>query len=144
MEEIVNIGVVGIGNMGSAHGMSLYKNKVKGCKLVAVCDSDEKRLQWAKSNLKGVKCFNDYHELINSGIVNAIVVATPHPMHPVIVEEACKNGIHVLTEKPAGVDVKTVAHMNQVAKESGVVFSIMYNQRTNPLYKELRRVVGLC
>lgn len=140
MEQIVNIGVVGIGNMGSAHGMSLYKNKVKGCKLAAVCDSDEKRLQWAKSNLKGVKCFNDYHELINSGIVNAIVVATPHPMHPVIVEEACKNGIHVLTEKPAGVDVKTVAHMNQVAKESGVVFSIMYNQRTNPLYKELRRV----
>ena len=140
MEQIVNIGVVGIGNMGSAHGMSLYKNKVKGCKLVAVCDSNEKRLQWAKSNLKGVKCFNDYHELINSGIVNAIVVATPHPMHPVIVEEACKNGIHVLTEKPAGVDVKTVAHMNQVAKESGVVFSIMYNQRTYPLYKELRRV----
>ena len=140
MEQIVNIGVVGIGNMGSAHGMSLYKNKVKGCKLVAVCDSNEKRLQWAKSNLKGVKCFNDYHELINSGIVNAIVVATPHPMHPVIVEEACKNGIHVLTEKPAGVDVKTVAQMNQVAKESGVVFSIMYNQRTYPLYKELRRV----
>ena len=128
MEQIVNIGVVGIGNMGSAHGMSLYKNKVKGCKLVAVCDSDGKRLQWAKSNLKGVKCFNDYHELINSGIVNAIVVATPHPMHPVIVEEACKNvsgvesAVASLEDKNVTVtytgDVKEEALKNAI-KEAG-------------------------
>lgn len=140
MEQFVKVAVVGIGNMGSAHAMSIYKNRIQGLKLEAVCDTDEKRLAWASKKLKGVKCFSDYNELIAGKTVDAIVVATPHPTHPIIVETACKNGIHVLTEKPAGVDIKSVLHMNQVAEESGVVFAIMYNQRTNPLFIKLREI----
>ena len=140
MEQLIRVGVVGIGSMGSAHAMSLYKKEIEGFELVAVCDIDEKRLEWAKKELKDVQCFNDYNQLIDSHKVEALVVATPHPLHPVIVEKACKSGIHVLTEKPAGIDVKSVLHMNEVAKESGVVFAIMYNQRTNPLFVKLREL----
>ena len=45
--EKVRIGVIGIGNMGSAHAVSIYNGKVDNLKLTAVCDIDDRRLQWA-------------------------------------------------------------------------------------------------
>ena len=136
----VRIGVIGIGNMGTAHAAHIQKGLVNGLKLTAVCDVNAARLTWARENLdKDIGCFSDYKELLRSGLIDAVLVATPHPLHPVIVEDACQCGLHVLTEKPAGIDVKKVEHMNGVAKKSGVVFGIMYNQRTNPLFAELRR-----
>ena len=50
-------------------------------------------------------------------------------------------GLHVLIEKPAGVYTRQVKEMNEVAKKSGKVFGIMYNQRTNPIYQKLRDLV---
>src|SRR5690606_34449403 len=48
----------------------------------------------------------------------------------------------VLVEKPAGVYTKQVRQMNEAAAKSGKVFSIMYNQRTNPLYVKLRELIS--
>ena len=50
-------------------------------------------------------------------------------------------GLHVLTEKPAGVYTKQVREMNEAAAASGKVFGIMYNQRTNPVYGKLKSLV---
>ena len=47
----------------------------------------------------------------------------------------------MLTEKPAGVSVKAVHAMNEVAKQSDVVFGIMYNQRTNPIFRKMRELI---
>ena len=136
----VRMGVIGIGNMGTAHASHIYKGFVEGLKLTAVCDINENRLSWAKENLgNDIACFTDYKDLLQSGLIDAVLIATPHPLHPAIVEDACQCKVHVLTEKPAGIDVKTVEHMNGVAQKSGVLFVIMYNQRTNPLFSELRR-----
>ena len=54
---------------------------------------------------------------------------------------AFEKGIHVLIEKPAGVYTKNVLEMNDAARASGKVFSIMYNQRANPLYQKLRDLI---
>ena len=52
-----------------------------------------------------------------------------------------QKGLHVLIEKPAGVYTKDVLEMNEDAKVSGKVFSIMYNQRANPLYQKIRDLI---
>jgi predicted dehydrogenase len=54
---------------------------------------------------------------------------------------AFEKGLHVLCEKPAGVYTKQVREMNDAAIQSGKVFSMMYNQRTNPLYQKLRELI---
>lgn len=135
----IRAAVIGIGNMGSAHASQIYRGNVQGMELTAVCDCDPGRREWAASTLPGVRIYEDYRELLAERPVDAIVVATPHPLHPVIVMEALEQGYHVLTEKPAGIDVGSVRRMNEVAARSGQVFGIMYNQRTNPLFQELRR-----
>lgn len=139
--EKVCIGIVGIGNMGSAHANNIFAGKVSGLELAAVCDIDESRRAWAKENLPGVDVYESYEDLLNSDRIQAVLVATPHKLHPVIATEAMKKGLHVLTEKPAGVSVKAVHAMNEVAKQSDVVFGIMYNQRTNPIFRKMRELI---
>ena len=139
--EKVCIGIVGIGNMGSAHANNIFAGKVTGLELAAVCDIDEGRRAWAKENLPGVDVYEAYEDLLNSDRIQAVLVATPHKLHPVIATAAMKKGLHVLTEKPAGVSVKAVYAMNEVAKQSDVVFGIMYNQRTNPIFRKMRELI---
>ena len=137
----VRIGIVGIGNMGSAHAKSIFKGNIKDLELTAVCDIDESKLEWAKNNLGELSLFRDYKELILSKKIDAILIAVPHYMHSVIAIFAFENGLNVLTEKPAGVFTKQVEDMNEAAKKAGTVFGIMYNQRTNPIYKQARQMV---
>ncbi len=138
--ENIRIGIIGIGNMGSAHAMQIYQNKVSGMVLTAVCDVRKERLAWAGAEFKeAVKLYTDYKEMLREKYVDAILIATPHRLHPEIAIAAFEAGLHVLTEKPSGIDTVHVRQMNEAAKKSGKVFGIMFNQRTNPLYQTLRR-----
>ncbi len=138
----VRMGIIGIGNMGTAHAKSLNEGKVEGMRLTAVCDIDQSRLDWCKENLsEDVASFTDYKELLASGLVDAILVAVPHYIHPEIAIAGFEAGVNVLTEKPAGVYAKQVREMNEAAKKSGKIFGIMFNQRTNPYFAKMREVV---
>lgn len=139
--NLVRIGIVGIGNMGTGHAKYLYENEVNGAQLTAVCDSNPERLQWVEENMPRVLRFANADELLASQSIDAIIVATPHYSHPELAIQAFKHGLHVLIEKPAGVYTKQVRIMNEIAKQSGKVFGIVYNQRTNPLYQKLRQLV---
>ena len=91
--RLVRVGIVGIGNMGSAHASNIYLDKVKGMKLTAVCDIDAERLQWAKETFKGqVECYDNYHCMLKSGKIDAVIIATPHNLHPLIGCEAFDEG----------------------------------------------------
>ncbi|MBZ4645319.1 MAG: hypothetical protein PWR27_1060 [Petroclostridium sp.] len=138
----VRIGIIGIGNMGSAHAKNLVKGEVPGGELVAVCDSNPERLKWARENLgEDIQLFDNAHTFFNSNSVDAVLVATPHYDHPPLAIKAFEYGLHVLIEKPAGVYTKQVREMNEAAEKSGKVFGIMYNQRTNPLYQKLKDLI---
>lgn len=138
----VRIGIVGIGNMGSAHAKHLYEGKVKNATLTAICDIKQERCDWAKETFEGkVKTFNSFDKIIKSDCVDALIIATPHYCHPTQGIETLQNNLHVLVEKPIGVYTKAVEDLNKVASESDKVFTIMYNQRTNPVYQKVRELI---
>ncbi|EGL15845.1 MULTISPECIES: Gfo/Idh/MocA family oxidoreductase [unclassified Paenibacillus] len=140
--EVVRIGIIGLGNMGSAHAKYLIENKVKGGVLAAVCDPRTERLEWAAREFgNAVARFTGIEEMYASGTIDGVIVCTPHYGHPAEAVAAFRHGLHVLTEKPAGVYTKQVREMNEAAAASGKVFGIMYNQRTQPLYKKLRELI---
>ncbi len=139
--DVVRIGIVGIGGMGSFHAKSLVKGEVPGAELVAVADTSPGRLEWAAKELpEGVKRFDNSQALIDSGEVDAVIIATPHYDHPPIAIAAFAKGLHVLSEKPAGVYTKQVREMNRAAEKSGKVFCLMFNQRTTPAYRKLKEL----
>ncbi|MFC4812112.1 Gfo/Idh/MocA family protein [Paenibacillus sp. GCM10023250] len=139
----VRYGIVGIGNMGSGHAAILTSGKIKGAVLTAVCDAFESKREWAKEQYgTGVAVFENATDMIGSGLVDAVVIATPHYDHPAEAIAAFAQGVNVLVEKPAGVYVKQVREMNEAAAKSGKTFGIVYNQRMNPLYQKLRDLIA--
>lgn len=142
MLENVRIGIVGIGGMGTNHADYLSAGQVPGAQLTAVCDIDPQRLARAKQKYGDkIALFEDAEAMYSSGLVDAVIIATPHYFHPPLACKAFAKGLHVLTEKPAGVYTKQVREMNEAAIASGKVFGIMFNQRSNPLYQKLRDLV---
>jgi predicted dehydrogenase len=88
-----------------------------------------------------VPTFATHSELIASGAVDAVIISTPHYYHPPIAIDAFEAGLHVLTEKPAGVDCASVREMCEAAKRSGKTFGVMFNQRANKLFAEAKRIM---
>ena len=140
--EKVRFGIIGLGNMGSGHAKYLTAGEIDGAVLTAVCDVKESREAWAKENLpEDVKFFYDYKELLASGLCDAIIVAVPHYYHPPICIDVLNAGINVISEKPIGVYTKQAEELIKVASKSDKLFGLMFNQRTNPMYKKARDMV---
>lgn len=143
MSEKIKLGIIGIGNMGSAHARCVFGGECPDFELVAVADIKPQRLEWAKSELSpDIHCFETAEEMLDSGLINACMICVPHYDHPKYTIECLKRGIHVMTEKPAGVYTKQVREMNEEAKKHpDVVFGMMFNQRTNCIYRKMRELV---
>lgn len=140
----VRFGIIGIGKMGSLHCLRFTHGLIKNGVLTAVCDISPERKAWAEKHLasKGVEFFDDYKSLIDSGKADAVLVATPHYDHPVIATYALSKGLHTLIEKPAGVYTKAIRELNEfAATKPELTFGIMYNQRTNKLYRFAKELV---
>lgn len=136
-EKLVKTGIVGLGNMGTAHARSIIDGRVKGLELTAVCDADEGRLAGFKEQQK----FTDPAAMYASGAVEAVVVATPHFFHPEQAGGALKAGLHVMVEKPVAVHKQAAEELNAVPRAEGQVFAAMFNQRTDPHYRKLREMI---
>ena len=138
----VKLGIIGLGNMGSAHCKNIEGGHCPDVELVAVADVKPERLEWAERELsETVVRFDTAEALIESGLVEAILIAVPHYFHPPIAIHAFRHGLHVLTEKPAGVFTNQVREMNRAADESGCKFAIMWNWRAHPLFVRLKELL---
>ena len=143
MDKKIKLGVIGVGNMGSSHIRNIMDGKCPEFELVAVADLNPARLEWAKNTVgEGLTCFDDAIAMLDSGLIEACMVCVPHYDHPKYAIACMKRGLHVMVEKPAGVYTKQVREMNAEAeKHPGVVFGMMFNQRTNCVYRKMRELV---
>ncbi|MCC6727899.1 MAG: Gfo/Idh/MocA family oxidoreductase [Chthonomonadales bacterium] len=134
----VRIGVIGTGGMGSGHCRNCAK--MEETTLTAVCDIVPEVAR-QKAEDFGVPGFERAEQLLDSGLVDAVIVATPHYFHPPIAVEAFRRGIHVLSEKPIAVTVAAADEMIRAARESGCVFGVMYQLRSMGQWQAAHRVV---
>ena len=137
----VRLGIIGVGNIGSSHAKNLIEGKVNGMVLSAIADLKPERRQWAQENLPGVAIFDDAEKMMESGLVDAIIVCTPHYDHPRLVRLALSKGLHAMSEKPAGVYTKAVRELNEYAVKQDKIYAIMFNQRTNCVYRKMKEIV---
>lgn len=143
MARKIKLGIIGIGNMGTTHAEKIVNGECPELTLVAVADVNADRLKWFEKNVSSeVECFHDAIQMLDSGLIEACIVAVPHYDHPKYAMECMKREIHVMVEKPAGVYTKQVRQMNEEAeKHPNVVFGMMFNQRTNHVYRKMRELV---
>ena len=143
MDKKIRVGIIGLGNMGTGHARSIIEGKCPELTLAAIADSNPDRLMWARENLcPDVTCYSDATQMLDSGLIEACIVCVPHYDHSKYAVACMERGIHVMVEKPAGVYTKQARRMNEAAKaHPEVVFGMMFNQRTNCVYRKLRELV---
>ncbi len=137
----LRIAVIGIGNMGSAHAVHLFGGLIENATLAAVCDISPARHEWAAENLPNIPRFDSADALFAAGIADAVIIATPHYAHTPLAIAAFAAELHVLTEKPETVRLSDALAMNEAADRSGKAFGIMFNQRTNELFRKAKELV---
>lgn len=138
--DTVRFGIIGLGNMGSFHAETLPL--VRAAKVTAVSDANPQRLE-AVALKTGAKGFTNYEELLDSGLVDAVLIATPHYFHPPIALAAFDRGQHVLCEKPLAVSVKAAREVvAAAARKPQLKFGMMLQLRTFALYRKLREVIA--
>ena len=137
-EEPVRLGIIGLGNMGSAHCKLL--RDVPELELAAACDIDVGRLERITSRY-GCQGFADPEALFASGLCDAVLIATPHYAHTTLGIRALKLGFHLMVEKPISVHKADATRLIRAHGGSGQVFAAMFNQRTHPAYLTIREMI---
>ncbi|MGI6213639.1 MAG: Gfo/Idh/MocA family protein [Christensenellales bacterium] len=137
---MVKTGVIGIGRMGSVHAFNIRHKLAGSLRLTAVCDIDEKKLEKYKNG--DIAAFTDYKEMIEKCNLDAVIIATPHYSHAKIAKYAIEHGVHTLVEKPLAADIEDAySAVSASEKVKDTVFAIMFNQRTNNIYKKAKRII---
>lgn len=144
IKKYVRYGVIGLGNMGSGHIANFMKEgNIPFGEVVAIADRKQEKIDRIKNLYPNhtFECYLEGSELIEHGNVEAVIIAVPHYQHPELTILALKKNINVICEKPAGVYTKQVKEMIEVSKNSHALFTMMFNQRTNCVYRKMREIV---
>lgn len=142
--EKVRVGIIGLGNQGTHYMAGLFlPGKIPNGVITALCDNNPAKVEAMKARTVGqdIAYFDNYIDMLDSGLCDMVMVVVPHYFHPEMVMECLKRGIHVICDKPAGVYTKQVKEMNECAKQSDALFAMMFNQRTNCVYRKMREIV---
>ena len=138
----VRLGIIGVGNIGTGHVENYLAGLCPEVVITAAADRRESRRVWIKEHLPDAAVFNEGEDLIASGKCEAVMVCVPHYQHPGLAISAMRHGLHVLVEKPAGVYTLQVREMNEEAdRHPELAFALMYNQRTNCVYRKLKEMI---
>jgi predicted dehydrogenase len=136
----VRLGVIGCGFMGQLH-MKNFPTMPR-MKFTAAADAIPAKLDAVVQQYK-VQGFADGNDLIKSGLVDAVLIATPHYQHPTYTMAAFKAGLHVLTEKPVAVTAKAAAEVNaEHRKHKKLVYAAMFQMRTYPVWRKMKEMVA--
>ncbi len=135
----VRLGVIGCGGMARSH--MGYFDKIPHLKFVAAADVAEENLKKVVEQY-GVAGYSDGMKLIDSGTVDAVLVATPHYFHPKFAIAAMKKGLHVLCEKPVAVTAADAVKMIDAHKKAPKTkFGIMFQMRTSAKWRMVKKLI---
>lgn len=130
----VSIGVAGTGNIGMQHIELLTTGQIRGAELGATSSTR------CEPAAQGLPHFQRFQDMLESGAVDAVLVATPTMAHPELGEATLRAGLHLLMEKPIAMSVLQAQNLIAQAP-SDLAFAVMLNQRYHAAYSKLKSLL---
>lgn len=142
MEKKVRIGIIGMGNMGCKYAEMILRGQAPGLELAAVTRINKNDAEHIRMLLpEHVPVFYDENELLAYDKLDAVLIATPHYAHEKHAILALQKGLHVLCDKPIGVYTKQARNVIDEFERHDLIFSMVFNQRTNPAFVKIKEIV---
>lgn len=136
MKEL-RIGIIGAGSIGSTHVQRFVTHQIQHARLTGICDTDPAVI----ARYPDIPTWTDYRAFIDSGELDAVIVATPHFSHVPIGMYALEKGLHVLMEKPVAVHKADALRLLEAHTDKKLVFAAMFDTRTEPRYQKVRELI---
>jgi len=138
MEKPIRYGVIGIGGMGANHAKKLQENKIENAILTAVADSNVEY----KNKYENIPFFENIDNFFDNKIIDAAIIATPHKSHIDLAKKALENNVNVIIEKPLAITSKKCREFINISQNHKAYFTVMLNQRTNPVYVKIKELIN--
>ena len=140
-------GIIGLGVQGSLYAALLQGAPMQWgavpqpahCTLTAVSTRNETTL--APYRAAGLACYTDWRSLIDAHACDAVLITVPHRLHAEIALYAMEHGLDVLCDKPAALRASDAARMADTARRTGRALGYLFNQRANPLHRQLAELL---
>lgn len=135
---MIRLGLIGCGNMGSAHRRGLEQLKGRA-RVVATVDLDEALAQTTAEALGAEMATTEYRRIIDR--IDAAIVVLPHHLHYPVGLDLLEAGKHLLMEKPLANSEAQCLDLIQAAESRGLTFMVAYCMRFHPLLEEMERLI---
>jgi Predicted dehydrogenases and related proteins len=153
--NMINIGQIGCGRIALGHDLpETFKHSA--ARIVAVADVDRKRKENGKKTIEGwyakktgkdnyidVKMYDDYHDMLASKDVDAVIISTPDHWHAQPAIEAALAGKHIYLQKPTSLTIEEGRQMSDYVRKSGVVFQLGSQQRSENPWPQFKKACEL-
>ncbi|HEV8025322.1 MAG TPA: Gfo/Idh/MocA family oxidoreductase, partial [Candidatus Nanopelagicales bacterium] len=134
------IGLLAYGAIGHEHNLAVQATP--GLTLTAVCDTNPERIDVARELAPDVEAFTDAEEMLDSGLVDLVVVSTPPNSHHDWAMKALERDLHVVLEKPMALTAQECDAALAYAAEKGKTLVVYQNRRFDPDFVTMRRLIA--
>ena len=138
---MIKWGILGLGNMGSRFAEAI--KEVDNAQLNGLASSNQNRLNKfsEKYKITKEKCFNNYDELINSDLVDAIYISTLNNTHSDLITKCSKAKKHILCEKPAGLNLEEIKNVDKHIKKNNIIFFEAIAYYSHPQKEQIKNLL---
>jgi predicted dehydrogenase len=139
-DSVVNVGVIGTSWWADAMYLPALQNHPHA-RVAAVAGRDTERTQeFAKRwNIPGA--YGDYETMLNKEALDAVIILSPNKEHLPMTMQALERGLHVLCEKPLGMNYGESKRMNEAAIQAGVKTMVPFTYRFMPVMRTIKALV---
>jgi predicted dehydrogenase len=123
-----NFGIIGAGMIADIHAQAIVS--IENAGLIGVCSSDPAKARKLAEKYN-CKAFLNYDEMLRSGEIDIVTVATPSGRHMEPAIEAAQHGKHVLCEKPLDISLERIDQMIEAHEKAGTYLGGIFNYRFN-------------
>lgn len=134
----MRIGLIGAGAVAPFHITAA--TSLDGMEIAAVCDIDETAARRAASGTPA-SVFTDHRRMLDAGVVDAVIVNTPHALHLPMAQDAAAAGAHVMVEKPMATTVEDCDRLVSACAQAGVALAVGHIQHFMPDKLAARRII---
>ena len=136
----VGIGIWGAGWVAGAHAMA-YES-TPGCQIVAI-GSRRRESAVNLAGARGLDCriYTDYADFLSDPDLDAVSICTPNGLHAPNAVDGAQAGKHLFVEKPVALKPEDLARMREAVSAAGIVTSVGFVSRGNPLVRRMHEIV---
>jgi len=135
----LRVGLLAYGQIGHEHNLAVQATE--GLVLVAVCDQNPERLIAARELAPDIDTFIDADSMLDSGLIDLVIISTPPNSHFAWAAAALDRGIHVVVEKPMALSASECDLLMAQAEKANLLLVVYQNRRFDADYVTMAALI---